>query len=86
MSDATETMDRDEKQHTRLVNIWQTPEERRQKYWLLRSFNVGVDQARRKRDWRLSKIERFLGIEPSNYKKRKKHDKQLKILCSVSPS
>ena len=46
-----------------LINLHQSPEHRKAKYWLVRSFNINNYQARRMRDWRLSKIERFLGIE-----------------------
>lgn len=66
------------------VNFWQTNEERKQKYWLLRSHGINSPQARRKRDWRLAKIERFLGIEPSNYHRRKQHDEALNRLCPIA--
>lgn len=42
----------------KLVNLWQTSEERSQKYWLARSFGANGSLADRMRDWRLSKIER----------------------------
>lgn len=44
--------------YDQLVNAHQTSEERRSKYWLLRSIGVSPGQARYKRDWRLSKLER----------------------------
>ena len=43
----------------RFVNLWQTPEERRKKYFLLKSIGVNSSMARRQRDWRMSKIERL---------------------------
>lgn len=42
-----------------LVNAHSTKEERRGKYWFLRSLGVSCLQAVRQRDWRLSKIERL---------------------------
>lgn len=51
----------------KLVNYSQTPEERKEKYWLCRSMGMGRDWADRMRDWRLSKIERFFGLPVSTY-------------------
>lgn len=45
-----------------LVNLKQTPEERRAKFWLCRSMGYNNAQSRRMRDWRLAKIERCLGL------------------------
>jgi len=42
----------------KFVNLWQTREERQGKYWLARTCGATSYQAMRKRDWRLSKIER----------------------------
>ena len=44
-----------------LVNYHQTKEERRDKYWLLRSIGINVSWARKGRDLRMSTIERFYG-------------------------
>ena len=40
------------------VNLWQTAEERREKYWLVRSLGLSSSWAAAIRDWPLSKIER----------------------------
>ncbi len=47
----------------KLVNQGQTAEERREKYWLVRSCGGTSYDAMRMRDWRLAKIERFFGKE-----------------------
>jgi len=65
------------KNHFQFINLWQTAEERKQKYWLARSMGASWDLARRCRDWRLSKIERLFKIEPSNYHNRQQHDTSL---------
>ena len=44
--------------YSNLVNANQTKEERKEKYWLLRSVGVSWQNAMAQRDWRLSKIER----------------------------
>lgn len=49
-----------------LVNLHQTPEDRRSKYWLVRSLGGSVALARRFRDCRLPKIERLYGLAQSN--------------------
>ena len=41
-----------------LVNLNQSPEERREKYALCKSLGASPDQANRMRDWRMSKIKR----------------------------
>ncbi len=41
------------------INLVQSSEERQQKYWLAISCGASPAQARRMRDWRLSKIERL---------------------------
>lgn len=46
-----------------LVNLWQSPGERRDKYHLVLSLGVNTSWAIRMRDWRLSKIERFFGLD-----------------------
>jgi hypothetical protein len=48
---------------TRFVNLWQTPEERRGKYHLLRSIGLDVSRAQQGRDFRLSTIERLYAAE-----------------------
>lgn len=49
-----------------LVNLWQSPDERRQKYWLVKSLGGSAELAHRFRDCRLSKIERLFGLDRSN--------------------
>ena len=53
---------------TRWVNMFQSNDERKEKYHLLRSIGVRVAWARVARDWRLSAIERIyaqeLGLNP----------------------
>lgn len=46
----------------RLVNFSQTPQERREKYSLLKSLGVNPSTAHRMRDWRLAKIERLFHL------------------------
>jgi len=46
----------------KFVNLWQSPEERSEKYWLARSLGANSSWANRLRDWRLSKIERFFNL------------------------
>lgn len=48
---------------TEFVNLWQSPEERREKYYLLRSIGLSHEKARRGRDFRLSTIERQYATE-----------------------
>ena len=43
------------------VNAYTPREERRDKYAVLRIHGLSSEQAHRKRDWRWSKIRRFLG-------------------------
>lgn len=62
-----------------LINLWQTQEERRGKYWLCRAGGMNRNQATRMKDWRLSKIERFFGLEPT-YTNREGHDRELNEL------
>lgn len=45
------------------VNMVQTPRERREKYYLLRSIGLSVAKARQARDFRLSAIERLYAKE-----------------------
>ena len=47
----------------KFVNLWQTAEERQQKYHLALSLGVNSSWARALRDWPLSKIERFFNVE-----------------------
>lgn len=39
------------------VNLWQTKEERQEKYWLARSCGLPASQCRVLRDWRLKRLE-----------------------------
>jgi hypothetical protein len=48
---------------TSFVNLNQTPEERREKYHLLKSIGLSSARARQGRDWRLSAIERIYAVE-----------------------
>lgn len=50
-----------------LVNLWQTKEERREKYHLCRSLGCNASHAQRMKDWRLTKIERFFNLTPKSY-------------------
>ncbi|MBA7696709.1 hypothetical protein ES703_105360 [subsurface metagenome] len=50
----------------RLVNLWQTAEQRKEKYWLCRSLGCNPSWAARYRDWRLSKIERRFSLNPAS--------------------
>ena len=43
------------------VNLWQTKEERREKYWLMRSIGFNSYWASRFRDFRLCVLERKFG-------------------------
>ena len=45
------------------VNAFQTPNERKQKYWLMRSIGFTSYQAARFRDFRLCVLERKFGRE-----------------------
>jgi len=49
----------------KLINLWQSKEERRAKFHLARSLGANYSHARRMRDWRLSKIERRYGLSLS---------------------
>lgn len=44
------------------VNLYQTKEERQEKYHLARSLGVNSHLANRMKDWRLSKIERLFHL------------------------
>lgn len=46
----------------RFVNLWQSAEHRKEKYYLVRSLGGTYAQAERMRDWRLNKIERLFGL------------------------
>jgi len=46
----------------KFVNLWQSKEERREKYALAISLGVNYSWARVMRDWRLSKIERLFHL------------------------
>jgi len=60
-----------------LINLHQSSEHRRGKYWLCRSMGLNAHQAIRMRDWRLSKIERCLGLEETYNPHTKTYDRQL---------
>jgi len=62
-----------------LVNYKQTPEHRRGKYWLCRTMGLNAHQSIRMRDWRLSKIERCLGLLETYNPHTKAYDRQLNI-------
>lgn len=47
---------------SKFVNLWQSKEERQQKYHLARSLGCSSRWAMVMRDWRLSKIERLFGL------------------------
>lgn len=51
--------------HFKLINLWQSSEERQEKYHLARSCGANNSWARRMRDWRLSKIERLYNLKPT---------------------
>jgi hypothetical protein len=81
----------------RLINIFQTKEDRRAKYWLALSLGFNSAWARRMRDWRLAKLERFCGLEISNKlepeEERVHHhmltfnkNPKLKTIDAISPS
>lgn len=65
-----------------LVNLWQSSEERRDKYKLTILMGATWENAQRMRDWRLAKIERYFGIVQSNYTNREEHDQQLDNLLA----
>jgi len=46
----------------RWVNYSQTANERQEKYWLAILCGESCEGARKMRDWRLSKIERYFGL------------------------
>ena len=48
---------------SKFVNLWQSPEERKGKYYLLRSIGLSVVRARQGRDFRISVIERLYAKE-----------------------
>ena len=86
MSEPSQSLTTEEpiKNHFQFINLWQTAEERQGKYWLVRSLGETASNAARMRDWRLAKIERYFNLTPSNYHRRKQHDKQLKKLCLMA--
>lgn len=45
------------------INLCQSKEERQRKYWLCRSLGVNSYWAAAMRDWRITKIERFFGLD-----------------------
>jgi len=72
------------KNHYKFINLWQSSEERKAKYWLLRSLGANSYHAMRMRDWRLSKIERLFNL-PS-YHSPTLIDKEYHIAGPVAPS
>lgn len=54
---------------SRFVNLWQTAEERKEKYHLCKSLGVNFAWAMVMRDWRLSKIEQLFHLYfPKTYR------------------
>lgn len=47
----------------KFVNLWQTKEERREKYYLLRSIGLPICKCRQARDWHLTQIEKIYATE-----------------------
>lgn len=47
----------------KFINLWQSKDERQEKYHLARSLGANYAHARRMRDWRLNKIERYFNVE-----------------------
>lgn len=45
------------------INFRQTKEERRQKYWLIRSHGYNSDWAKAGRDWCMNKVERLIVLQ-----------------------
>lgn len=52
----------------KLVNLWQSKEERKGKYWLAKTMGANASLADRMRDWRLCKIERLFGLPITPYR------------------
>jgi len=52
----------------KFINLWQTNEERRDKYILCLALGAQTWQARRMRDWRITKIERLYQLLKTNQK------------------
>lgn len=46
-----------------MVNLFQSAEDRQQKYWLLRSIGCNSSWARALRDWRMVKIEQYFNLQ-----------------------
>ena len=67
------------KNNYKFVNLWQSSEERRAKYWLARSLGANSSLAHRMRDWRLSKIERRFGLEETYNPHTKTYDRELTL-------
>lgn len=68
-----------------LVNLWQSAQERQDKYEFIRALDANPSNARRMRDWRWSKIFRFFGmIEKPLFgnQKARKTDKRIKNLIA----
>jgi len=68
-----------------LVNYHQTAEERRGKYWLAVSCGANNSWATRMRDWHLSKIERFFGLDQENINTPSLPRLQKHLAALVSP-
>lgn len=49
--------------YNKFVNLWQSAEERQQKYWLVKALGCNTSWAKKMRDWRLSKIERLFHLQ-----------------------
>lgn len=61
----------------KFINLWQTNEERQQKYWLCRSLGANYSVAMRMRDWRLCNIEQYFGITETFNSHTKAYDRDL---------
>jgi len=70
----------------RWVNIFQTKEERQQKYWLVLACGGTYANACRMRDWRLAKIERCYGLTETYNPHTKKYDRQFNSAQPLAPS
>ena len=51
------------KNYYKFINLWQSVDERKEKYHLARGFGANSAQATRMRDWRRVKILRLFGEE-----------------------
>lgn len=73
------TTEKESKNHFRFINLWQSSEERRAKYWLVRTCGGSDSLAQRMRDWRLSKIERHFNLEETFNPHTKGYDRNMTL-------